>query len=96
MPVYRDPFTKGRLIIRFTVKFPPNNFIEPKKLEAVEKLLPPREEIIIPDDVEEHVLEEFDPHANNQRRYNQQHAHAYNDDDDSDGMGGQKVQCASH
>lgn len=90
MPIYRDPFEKGRLIIQFKVNFPKNNFLPLEKIAELEKCLPPRQEVIIPDDAEEHELSEYDPSARSYR-----HGEAY--DDDEDGlMGGQRVQCASH
>lgn len=91
MPIYRDPFTKGRLIIKFTVKFPESGSIPRNKIPDLEKILPAREEIIIPDTAEEHTLEDFDPSDRNYRRRGE----AYDSDDES-GMGGQRVQCASH
>jgi len=91
MPMKRDIFEKGRLIIKFKVKFPENDFLPPNKLSQLDKLLPPRKEIIIPDDAEEHDLVEFNP--NERRRKQYRHVH----DEDEDGMGpqGQRVQCAS-
>lgn len=89
MPIHRDPFTKGRLIIKFNVIFPPPGTIPANKLADLENCLPKREEVIIPDGAEEHTLEEYDPRAQNHRR-----GEAYDDDDE--GMGGQRVQCASH
>ncbi|KAL4216814.1 DnaJ (Hsp40) [Mactra antiquata] len=87
MPIYRDPFTKGRLVIKFNVIFPTT--VELSKIPELEKCLPKRQEVIIPDDAEEHTLEDFDPRTQNHRR-----GEAYDDDDE--GMGGQRVQCASH
>ena len=91
MPMKRDIFEKGRLIIKFKVKFPENDFLPPNKLSQLDKLLPPRKEIIIPDDAEEHDLVEFNPHERRRHQYKQAH------DEDEDGMGphGQRVQCAS-
>ncbi|KAL3885296.1 hypothetical protein ACJMK2_025379 [Sinanodonta woodiana] len=89
MPYYKDPFTKGKLIIQFSVKFPEKGFIAPEKIPALEQLLPPREECIIPDDAEEHTLIDYDPDTQNNRRRD-----VYDDDDD--GTHGQRVQCASH
>jgi DnaJ family protein A protein 1 len=73
------------------VKFPENDFLPPSKLSELDKLLPPRKEIIIPDDAEEHDLVEFNPHE--RRRHQYKHAQ----DEDEDGMGPhvQRVQCAS-
>merc|ERR1712018_40651 len=48
MPYYRNPFEKGRLLIRFNVVFPPN--LEPSMAEALSKILPPVAEDIVPDD----------------------------------------------
>lgn len=91
MPIYRDPFTRGRLIIKFNVKFPEKGFLPPNKIPELEKILPPRQEIIIPDTAEEHLLEDFDPNERNYRRRGE----AY-DSDEEGGIGGQRVQCASH
>ncbi|XP_067871224.1 dnaJ homolog subfamily A member 4-like [Heterodontus francisci] len=52
MPIYRDPFEKGLLIIQFSVKFPPYGWIPPQNLAVLEDLLPPRQELMITDDME--------------------------------------------
>ncbi|XP_041034556.1 dnaJ homolog subfamily A member 4-like [Carcharodon carcharias] len=52
MPIYRDPFEKGLLIIQFSVKFPPYGWIPPQNLAELEDLLPPRQEVMITDDME--------------------------------------------
>jgi len=90
MPMYKNPFEKGRLIVQFKVKFPPNNWISPERLPELEKLLPPRQEVIIPDDGEECTLVDPDVAAQSKP-----YSNAY-DSDDEDGMHGQRVQCASH
>lgn len=90
MPIYRDPFTKGRLIIKFNVIFPEKGGVPVNKLTELEKCLPPRQEVIIPDGAEEHMLEDFDPEAERTRR----RMEAF--DEDEDGPHGQRVQCASH
>ena len=56
MPIYRDPFSKGRLIIQFKVNFPESNWTSPENIAKLEKLLPPKEEVIITDDMEEVTL----------------------------------------
>jgi hypothetical protein len=69
MPQHKNPFDKGRLILNFKVseyffiylkketfqvQFPPNNFLKAKSdIEKLKSLLPPPEELIIPDDCEE-------------------------------------------
>ncbi|XP_051898307.1 dnaJ homolog subfamily A member 4 [Pristis pectinata] len=61
MPIYRDPFEKGQLIIQFSVKFPPYGWISPQNLTELEHLLPPRQELMITDDMEHVELTEFIP-----------------------------------
>ncbi|ELU11520.1 hypothetical protein CAPTEDRAFT_102315 [Capitella teleta] len=90
MPQYKNPFEKGRLIIQFSVKFPPDNWIPTEQISQLEALLPERKESIIPDDAEECTLVKYDPKMEQSRR----RAEAY--DSDEEGMDGRRVQCASH
>lgn len=93
MPVYRSPFDKGRLIVAFRVNFPPDNFLPPAKIAQLEELLPPREEIMIPDDAEEAVLQRFDPEMERERAHQRREAY---DSEDEGPAHGQRVQCATH
>jgi DnaJ family protein A protein 1 len=96
MPTHRNPFEKGRLIITFQVKFPSDNWLPKPKLTLLEKVLPPRKEIIVPDHAEDCVLKRFDPEADReQQRRQRQQGEAYDSDDEGSGHG-QRVQCASH
>lgn len=92
MPHYKNPFEKGRLIIAFNVKFPQDNWVPVAKLKDLERLLPPRQELIIPDHAEECILQKFSPEANQQRH---RMGEAY-DSDEEGPMHGQRVQCATH
>ena len=92
MPVYRDPFEKGRLIIQFTVKFPER--IDISKIPQLESCLPPREEEIIPDDLEHVTMMTYDPQADASSSRGAYRSEAYDSDDEQ--PGGQRVQCASH
>ncbi|XP_015606140.1 dnaJ homolog subfamily A member 1 [Cephus cinctus] len=87
MPVYRDPFTHGRLIIHFSVNFP--KIIDPAVIPTLEQCLPPREEVMIPDSAEEVVLTDLDPEQESRRR---ETPPAYEEDEG----GPSRVQCASH
>ncbi|GCB67800.1 hypothetical protein scyTo_0010304 [Scyliorhinus torazame] len=58
MPIYRDPFEKGLLIIQFSVKFPPYGWFQPENLAGLEDLLPPRQEVMMTDDMESVELTE--------------------------------------
>ncbi|KAF7990282.1 hypothetical protein HCN44_000087 [Aphidius gifuensis] len=88
MPVYRDPFTKGKLTIQFTVKFPRS--IDPAIIPKLEQFLPPRETIIVPDGAEEVLLEDYDLDADT--RMQQERGEAY----DEDKRGSVHVPCATH
>uniref|UniRef100_A0A1I8G3G4 J domain-containing protein n=1 Tax=Macrostomum lignano TaxID=282301 RepID=A0A1I8G3G4_9PLAT len=102
MPTYKNPFEKGRLIIHFTVEFPPTGFLSEKELKQLRKLLPPGQEVIVPDDAEETVMTEFDPEMDARQQRDggrggfMRAAAGGADSDDEDGAGGgQRVQCAS-
>lgn len=92
MPHHKNPLDKGRLIVVFKVKFPESGSLTPDKVRKLEKLLPPREEPIIPDGAEECTLNDFDAQMDSEN--SRRRAEAY--DDDEEGQGGQRVQCASH
>jgi len=92
MPQYRNPFEKGRLIIQFNVIFP--SHLEPSVAETLASILPPVDEPILPDDVDEVDLNDFDPEADRQ----QQRMGNHYDEDDDHGHGhpgGPGVQCAT-
>ena len=57
MPTYRNPFEKGKLIIQFAVQFPER--LEPSVAESLAKILPPKEEAMIPDDHDEVLITIF-------------------------------------
>lgn len=99
MPRHRDPTEKGHLFIEFDVIFPDNEFLDDEGLKKLEKLLPPRPEIMdIPDSdalVFDCPLIDLDKSNHDTGSYRD----AYNEsDDDEDGMhghGGPGVQCAT-
>lgn len=93
MPQYRNPFEKGRLIIQFNVIFPAS--LEPSIAEALAGILPPADEPILPDEVDEVDLYEFDPETD--RQQHRGHGHQYEDDEEGHHghPGGPGVQCAT-
>ena len=93
MPTHKNPFEKGRLIVKFEVQFPADKWLPAAKMSQLEKLLPGRQEVIVPDEAEDHVLQRIDPTAEQERA--RVHREAY-DSDDEGGIHGQRVQCASH
>ncbi|XP_042896717.1 dnaJ homolog subfamily A member 2 [Parasteatoda tepidariorum] len=93
MPIYRNPFEKGNLYIKFSVTFPDNHFADISKIKALELLLPPRPPFEMPtgDNVEEADLHDYDPDAH--RGAGSSRSEAY-DSDDEDRHRGPGVQCA--
>merc|ERR1712045_136812 len=88
MPTYRNPFEKGKLIIQFNVEFPES--IDPAIVPKLEKLLPAKEEPMIPEDYEEVNMQDFDPEADRRQ------SARYDEDDDPHGHpGGPGVSCAT-
>lgn len=86
MPTYRNPFEKGKLIVKFAVDFPET--IDPHVADKLEALLPPKDEPIIPDEHDEVNLSEFDPETN--RRMG-----GRSEEDDEHGPHGPGVSCAT-
>ncbi|XP_078358272.1 dnaJ homolog subfamily A member 1-like [Oculina patagonica] len=93
MPRYKNPYEKGQLIITFSINFPADGFISPTSVPQLEQLLPPREEVLLPEEGEEVTLVKIDPEE--QARNRRQHmGNAYDDDEDfGHPRGG--VQCQS-
>ncbi|XP_041375108.1 dnaJ homolog subfamily A member 2-like [Gigantopelta aegis] len=91
MPIYRNPFEKGNLYIKFEITFPKQNFIPEDKLKALEALLPARTEVdmLEGDNVEEVNLVDFEDTRSSGRARGE----AYDEDDDEDHHG-PRVQCA--
>lgn len=92
MPTYRRPFEKGRLIINFSVVFPPANFLPRNKLKELEPYLPEKMTAEQSDSMDDDLyiyadLEDCD--FQNRRRHRSQFY--YVDEDDYASAGG--VQC---
>uniref|UniRef100_A0ACB8E5G1 DnaJ (Hsp40), sub A, member 4 n=2 Tax=Sphaerodactylus townsendi TaxID=933632 RepID=A0ACB8E5G1_9SAUR len=86
MPVYKNPLEKGALIIQFLVIFPEKNWLPEERLPLLEVLLPPREEVLITDDMDQVDLVEFDAREQSHRKYRE----AYEEDEEGPRTG---VQC---
>ncbi|XP_028813818.1 dnaJ homolog subfamily A member 1 [Denticeps clupeoides] len=85
MPVYRQPYEKGQLVIEFEVEFPDKNWLPVHMLPQLESLLPEREDVMLSDDLEEVDLCDVDMES--QRRSYSREAY----DEDEAPRGG--VQC---
>ncbi|XP_070686414.1 dnaJ homolog subfamily A member 4 [Pempheris klunzingeri] len=86
MPIYRDPCERGQLFIQFEVEFPDKHWLPEHLMFQLERLLPPREDVMISDDVEEVELCEVDVQRQ-ERNYSRE---VYEEDDESPRGG---VQC---
>lgn len=97
MPQHKNPFEKGKLIVRFQVVFPPDNFLPPELVGKLRSLLPgPTRRDAITSDAEEVVLHPFDPERDSRQRRDAGRSEAYDDDDDGRGGGpNPRLQCAS-
>lgn len=81
MPLYKEPYEKGQLIIQFQVEFPEKHWLPEHLMYQLERLLPPREDLLIIDEMEEVDLCEVDVHTQ-QKSYSRE---AYEEDDEDEG-----------
>lgn len=89
MPIYRNPFEKGDLIVTFEIAFPADHFASAEQMKALEALLPARPPFAMPigDDVEEVELVPFVPQESDG---NNRSGEAY--ESEEEGQGGE-VPC---
>ncbi|OXB82034.1 UNVERIFIED_CONTAM: hypothetical protein H355_004117 [Colinus virginianus] len=87
MPIYKSPMDKGSLIIQFLVQFPEQHWLPRDKLNMLEALLPPREDVMITDEMDQVDLEDFDP---SEQTYRNSGGEAYEEDEEGPRTG---VQC---
>ncbi|XP_038561703.1 dnaJ homolog subfamily A member 4 [Micropterus salmoides] len=86
MPIYRDPYEKGQLIIQFDVEFPDKGWLPEHLMFQLERLLPPREDVMLTDDMEEVELCEVDVRSE-RKNYSRE---VYEEDEEGPRSG---VQC---
>ncbi|CAN8001680.1 unnamed protein product [Ixodes pacificus] len=95
MPVYRDPFEKGNLYIKFDVVFPDNHFADEVALKEVEALIGDRPSPVhMPtgEHVEDVDLHDYDPSMSGERGGRSE---AYHEDaEDHHHRAGPGVECA--
>lgn len=84
MPLHNNPFERGDLLLKFRVVFPKNGFASPEQLKTLETLLPPREDVLLPPDVEEVQMVDFVADVT---------AEGLDNDEDGRGPQFQRVQC---
>lgn len=99
MPLHRNPFDKGNLLVQIAVTFPDE--IDPDIAAQLETILPPKPKVDFPlvgENVEDVTMLDFDPRADRSKRGGRGgRAEAYQEEDDEGGFsgmpGGSGVQC---
>lgn len=91
MPMYKNFYEKGRLIIQFNINFPKKGEIDVRKIGDLEKVLPPRIAVDVPANAEEHTLADIDPSYRGGRRS----GNDYEGMDEDMPQGARRVQCAN-
>jgi len=96
MPQHKQPFNKGNLYIKFNIEFPKPGSIKDKQMEELEKLLPARRNNVkLAENMEEVTIKEP---TNEQQRTRgpgrSPSGSAYTEEEEEEGPGGQRVQCA--
>lgn len=95
MPIYRNPFEKGNLFVRFEIEYPAKYSLSNEQLKQLETLLPARPSFVMPvgEQVEEVNWFDFDPEHQDEQRG--QFGESYDSDEEQHGRGG-GVQCQTH
>jgi len=77
MPTYRNPFEKGKLIVKFAIDFP--EALDPHVAQKLEALLPPKPKLRIPEIHDEVDLSPFDPNTarNSNNDTSEEHEHEH-------------------
>jgi len=93
MPIHKRPFEKGNLYIHFNIEFPKPGSFQPKALQDLEKILPPRRPAPkVTEEMEEVSLTKVNP--NEQRSSGRARRTADEDEDEDEGQQRGGVQCA--
>lgn len=92
MPMHKNPFVKGKLYVSFDVQFPKDGQINAEAAAMLTKALPAGPALAACADAEEVTMRNADLSSMGQNAHGR--GGAYDDDDDEDGRGGQRVQCA--
>jgi DnaJ homolog subfamily A member 2 len=102
MPIYKNPYEKGNLYVKFDVKFPENNTLTEEQISKLETLLPPKPKVEIPsgDHVDEVSMVDYESTKGSSKSSGggaRGFREAYSgDDDDDDEPAGQRVECNTH
>jgi len=100
MPMHRNPFDKGNLVIQFQVEYPSKEFFSNQdNVKLLTALLPPKtDQAVVTDATEETILEDYDPHTHARRQPGRSNGGGQAYDEDGEDEGGHAhgpggVQC---
>ena len=101
MPIYKNPFEKGNLYIKFDVEFPENNFISKESFKKLEAFLPPRPKHDMPKDdlIEEVEMHKYKDNLKGSKASDYFKAFMNEDEEEEEeeiGEEQERVQCATH
>lgn len=74
MPLHRQPYERGQLFIQFQVEFPEKHWLPEHLMFQLERLLPPRADVVVPDEAEEVDLSEVDGPSQQRRSFTRDEA----------------------
>merc|ERR1711991_892396 len=96
MPYEGNPFTKGKLFILFEIVFPVSGSLTPPQILVLQTVLPPRPTVDVDEDdePEECILQDVSKDMFGKSGNHGSRRQAYGSDEDGEGQGGQRVQCA--
>eukprot|EP00744_Colponema_vietnamica_P000383 GILI01000678.1.p2 GENE.GILI01000678.1~~GILI01000678.1.p2 ORF type:complete len:432 (-),score=173.40 GILI01000678.1:570-1865(-) len=95
LPTHKNPFLKGRLFIKFTIRFPEAASLTPEACASLISILPPAQPLTVDENsVEHHFITDMQldssPHGGGAGG---REAYEEDDDEDGHGHGGPGVQC---
>merc|ERR1711935_1073083 len=95
MPIYRQPFTKGCLFVKFEVEFPTDLVMTPENSAALSQILKQScgETVTETDDMDVCELEDLNEDAARERERTRSSYEPEEEQEGMGGMGGQAVQC---
>jgi len=93
MPQYKNPFTKGNLLIRFDVEFPSDGSITSAAAKSLAQALPKPKECIIPADAEECFVSSFNVQNGQGRRRGREAYHDESSGEEDEGREPGGVAC---
>jgi len=93
MPHYKNPMTKGNLLIKFDIEFPADGSITSAAAKSLVQALPKPKDVTVPADAEECFVSSFNVQSGQGRRRGREAYHDESSDDEEGGREGGGVAC---